>query len=116
MLSTTDIQPLTINLGPLPADERLAFVDRACFLARNGRYGPPRMSLLLAIIDRERPIIDRAVFLDLTAHRAGQYCPPSEFGAPADQASTAGSRSGQTAPLLSAPGSTALPLRFNSFT
>ena len=49
-----------ISLGPLPADERIAFVDRACFHARNGRFGPPLVSSLRAYVDHPRPVITTA--------------------------------------------------------
>ena len=54
-------EPFRFDLCPMPADPRLAFVDRACFHVRNGRFGSPVTSLLLANVDTPRPPIRTAV-------------------------------------------------------
>ena len=68
MHRTRSTKPLKVNLGPLPVDPRLAFVDRACTLMADGRYGPVRPWRLFINLS-DRPEIENDVFLDLTDQR-----------------------------------------------
>jgi hypothetical protein len=57
-----------IKLEPLPIDERLAFVDRACILMSDGRFGECRMSRLF-MGEPHRHNIDGAVLVGVSDHR-----------------------------------------------
>jgi len=61
---TRSTKTFRIKLCPLPLAERLAFVDRACTLMSEGRFGEVRMSRLF-MGESRRHEISSGIFLDL---------------------------------------------------